>query len=78
MQHLEPDDLFIALACPRSLAPRPAASLTQPQRLAEVALHHSHLTSAELVDLLREQWEPAGSQETAPPALLVVKRHGYG
>jgi hypothetical protein len=77
-QDLEPDDLFIALACPRSLAPRAAAALTQPQRLAEVALHYNHLSSAELVNLLREQWEPGDSHDVAPPALLVVKRNGNG
>jgi hypothetical protein len=73
-EYLEPDDILVVLACPRSLAPRAAAALTQPQRLAEVALYHNHLTSAELVGLLRDQWEACGPHDVSPPALLVVKR----
>lgn len=74
-QQLEPHDVLLVLSCPRSLAPRAATELTQPQRLAEVALHHNHLTSAELVDLLRDQWEACGPHDVSPPALLIVKRN---
>ncbi len=74
-QYMEPDDILVVLACPRSLAPRVADALTQPQRLAEVALHHNHLTSAELMSLLRDQWKACGSPDVSPPALLIVKRN---
>lgn len=74
-QYLEPDDIMVVLSCPRSLAPRVATALTQPQRLAEVALHHNHLTSTELMSLLRDNWDAIGSHELSPPALLVVKRN---
>lgn len=72
---LESDDILIAFTSPRNLAPRLVGSAAEQQQLAEIALHNTHLTSHELMELLRQEWEPNDPSNQSPPAILVIKRN---
>jgi hypothetical protein len=73
---LNADDMLLVFSSPRGLSPRLVSNDNQMQQMAEVALHHTHLASAPLIDLLRRQWEPRDPLHQTPPAMLVVKRSG--
>ena len=75
-QQLQADDLLLVFSSPRSLSPRLVGNNSEMQRMAEIALLHNHLASQELIDLLRQEWEPSDPTNQAPPAMLVIKRNG--
>ncbi len=74
-QKMHVDDILVVFTSPRSLTPRLLSQNVEMQQMAEIVLHHNHLSSQELVDLMRREWESEHSDDDAPPAMMVVRRN---
>ena len=73
-RQLHVDDILLAFTSPRSLTPRLLNQNVEMQQMSEIVLHHNHLTSQELIDLLRREWESDHPDGQSPPAMLVIRR----